>query len=64
VFQEQEKSLEATPRISDFMIDENEEIKLEWEFPQEDEKNICIVRIIHSETDLQNTYKVIKNKIP
>lgn len=58
------KSLEATPRISDFMIDENEEIKLEWEFPQEDEKNIASFELLHSETDLQNTYKVIKNKIP
>ncbi|UCA58465.1 hypothetical protein KB553_15595 [Chryseobacterium rhizoplanae] len=58
------KSLEATPRISDFMIDENEDIKLEWEFPQEDEKNIASFELLHSETDLQNTYKVIKNKIP
>ncbi|MDC8102669.1 hypothetical protein [Chryseobacterium rhizosphaerae] len=58
------KSLEATPRISDFIIDENEEIKLEWEFPQEDEKNIASFELLHSETDLQNTYKVIKNKIP
>ncbi|MDQ0067367.1 fibronectin type III domain-containing protein [Chryseobacterium lathyri] len=58
------KSLEATPRISDFIIDENEEIKLEWEFPQEDEKNITSFELLHSETDLQNTYKVIKNKIP
>ncbi|NML72089.1 hypothetical protein HHL23_20180 [Chryseobacterium sp. RP-3-3] len=58
------KNLEATPRISDFIIDENEEIKLEWEFPQEDEKNIASFELLHSETDLQNTYKVIKNKIP
>ncbi|WP_407848049.1 hypothetical protein [Chryseobacterium sp. KCF3-3] len=58
------KSLEATPRISDFIIDENEDIKLEWEFPQEDEKNIASFELLHSETDLQNTYKVIKNKIP
>ncbi|MDP9960393.1 fibronectin type III domain-containing protein [Chryseobacterium lathyri] len=58
------KSLEATPRISDFFIDENEDIKLEWEFPQEDEKNITSFELLHSETDLQNTYKVIKNKIP
>ncbi|MBB6329225.1 hypothetical protein HNP24_000175 [Chryseobacterium sediminis] len=57
------KSLEATPRISDFIIDENEDIKLEWEFPQEGEKNIASFELLHSETDLQNTYKVIKNKI-
>ncbi|WP_326983258.1 hypothetical protein VUJ46_01550 [Chryseobacterium sp. MYb264] len=58
------KSLEATPRISDLFIDEKENIKLDWEFPQEDEKNIASFELLHSETDLQNTYKVIKNKIP
>jgi len=58
------KSLEATPRISDFIIDENENIKLEWEFPKEAEKDIASFELLHSETDLQNTYKVIKNKLP
>ncbi|WP_288436014.1 hypothetical protein [uncultured Chryseobacterium sp.] len=58
------KSLEATPRISNVIIDEDESIKLEWEFPKEDEKNIESFELLHSETDLQNSYKVIKNKIP
>lgn len=58
------KSLETTPRISDLFIDESENIKLEWEFPKEDEKNIASFELLHSETDRQNTYKVIKNKIP
>ncbi|SEH29668.1 fibronectin type III domain-containing protein [Chryseobacterium culicis] len=58
------KSLEATPRISNVIIDEDETIKLEWEFPKEDEKNIESFELLHSETDLQNSYKVIKNKIP
>ncbi len=58
------KSLETTPRISNVIIDEDESIKLEWEFPKEDEKNIESFELLHSETDLQNSYKVIKNKIP
>ncbi|RLJ33281.1 fibronectin type 3 domain-containing protein [Chryseobacterium sp. 7] len=58
------KSLEATPRISNVIIDEDESIKLEWEFPKEDEKNIASFELLHSETDLQNSYKVVKNKIP
>lgn len=61
---EGKKSLEAAPRISDFIIGEDESIKLEWEFPQQDEKNIASFELLHSETDLQNTYKVVKNKIP
>lgn len=61
---EGKKSMEATPRISDFIIGEDESIKIEWEFPQNDEKNIASFELLHSETDLQNTYKVVKNKIP
>ncbi|PTT42973.1 hypothetical protein DBR28_01420 [Chryseobacterium sp. HMWF028] len=58
------KSLEATPRISDFFIDEKENIRLDWEFPAEAEKDIASFELLHSETDMERTYKVVKNKIP
>lgn len=62
---EGKKSLEASPRISNFTISENQEdITINWEFPQEAEKDIVFFELLHSETDLQNTYKVVKNKIP
>ena len=58
------KNLEASPRISNFIIAEDESIKLDWEFPVEAEKDITSFELLHSETDLTNTYKVIKDKIP
>jgi len=58
------KSLEATPRITDLFIDEKENIRLDWEFPKEAEKEITTFELLHSETDLQKSYKVVKNKIP
>lgn len=58
------KSLETTPRILKFDIAEDENITINWEFPQEAEKEITSFELLHSETDLQNTYKVVKNKIP
>lgn len=58
------KSLETTPRISNFKIAEDEQITINWEFPKEAEKDIASFELLHSETDLQNTYKVVKNKIP
>ena len=61
---EGKKSLEASPRISNFEISEDENITINWEFPQEAEKDIASFELLHSETDLQNTYKVVKNKIP
>lgn len=62
---EGKKSLEASPRISNFNIAENQEdITINWEFPKEAEKDIASFELLHSETDLQNTYKVVKNKIP
>lgn len=61
---EGKKTLETTPRISNFKIAEDENITINWEFPQEAEKDITSFELLHSETDLENTYKVIKNKIP
>ncbi|WP_144280853.1 fibronectin type III domain-containing protein [Chryseobacterium echinoideorum] len=61
---EGKKSLETTPRISNFKIAEDENITINWEFPQEAEKDIASFELLHSETDLENTYKVVKNKIP
>lgn len=58
------KSLETTPRILKFDISEDEDITINWEFPKEAEKEITSFELLHSETDLQNTYKVVKNKIP
>lgn len=58
------KSLEITPRISNFKISEDEQIAINWEFPNEVEKDIIAFELLHSETDLENTYKVVKNKIP
>lgn len=58
------KSLEITPRISNFKISEDEQIAINWEFPNEAEKDIIAFELLHSETDLENTYKVVKNKIP
>ena len=61
---EGKKSLETTPRILKFDISEDEDITINWEFPKEAEKEITSFELLHSETDLQNTYKVVKNKIP
>lgn len=61
---EGKKSLETTPRISNFKIAEDEQITINWEFPQEAEKDITSFELLYSETDLENTYKVVKNKIP
>lgn len=61
---EGKKTLETTPRISNFKIAEDENITINWEFPQEAEKDITSFELLHSETDLENTYKVVKNKIP
>lgn len=61
---EGKKSLETTPRISNFKIAKDETITINWEFPKEAEKDIASFELLHSETDLENTYKVVKNKIP
>jgi fibronectin type 3 domain-containing protein len=61
---EGKKSLEASPRINNFEISEEENITIYWEFPREAEKDITSFELLHSETDLQNSYKVVKNKIP
>ncbi|REC39754.1 fibronectin type III domain-containing protein [Chryseobacterium sp. 5_R23647] len=61
---EGKKSLEITPRISNFKIAEDKQITINWEFPKEAEKDIASFELLHSETDLENTYKVVKNKIP
>lgn len=61
---EGKKSLEASPNISNFDIDEKENITINWEFPKEAEKDITAFELIHSETDKENSYKVVKDKIP
>lgn len=57
------KSLEASPRITKFDIGQDENITINWEFPKEAEKDITSFELTHSETDLQNSYKVVKDKI-
>lgn len=58
------KSLEASPMISNFEISGEEDITITWEYPKENEKDITSFELLHSETGLQNTYKVVKDKIP
>lgn len=58
------KALEDAPRIKNFDLKNNEDITLNWEFPVEAEKDITGFELIHSETDEQNSYKVVNNKIP
>lgn len=43
-----EKSLEASPRISNFEISDDENITINWEFPQEAEKDIASFELLHS----------------
>lgn len=58
------KALENAPRIVNFNIQNNEDITLNWEFSTDAEKDIIGFELIHSETDEQNSYKTINNKIP
>ena len=58
------KKLEASPRIIDFSEEPNNNIKINWEFPIEAEKEISSFKLIHSETDRTGTYKTIKDNIP
>lgn len=57
------KSLEHTPRITSFDIAENEMITINWEFPQEAEKDITHFELLHSETDKESSYHVIQSNI-
>lgn len=58
------QGLEANPIIKNFDINQNEDITIEWEFPKEAEKDIISFQLLHSETDIPNTYQVVKDKIP
>lgn len=59
------KSLEHTPRIISFDIDDNDIIKINWEFPKEAEKDISGFELLHSEDDRENSYKsVLQNIAP
>lgn len=57
------KALEAAPRIKSFDIAQDETITLNWEFPQEAEKDINSFELLHSETDEKGSYKVLKDKL-
>lgn len=61
---EGKKSLETSPKIVDFTIDANENITITWDFPQTAEQEITSFELLHSETDLQNSYQVVKKDIP
>lgn len=58
------KSIEANPQISDVELSKNQDIKITWQFSSESEKDILAFELLHSHTDLQNSYKVVKNNIP
>jgi len=58
------KGVEAAPRITSAVIGKDETVKLDWEFPQEAEKDITSFELIYSESDREGTYKTLKNKIP
>ncbi|CAI9429342.1 Fibronectin type-III domain-containing protein [Candidatus Ornithobacterium hominis] len=61
---EGKKSLEISPSILDFDIDDNENITITWDFPKESESEISSFELLHSETDLQNSYQSVKKDIP
>lgn len=58
------KTLETSPRIKSFDIAQDETITLNWEFPQEAEKDIDSFELLHSENDEKGSYRIVKNKIP
>lgn len=61
---EGKNSLEASPRISNFEISNNEDITIYWDYPKEYEKDISYFQLLHSQTDEQNSYHIVKDKIP
>ena len=57
------KAMEATPMIKNFEVISDDLVKIEWEFPKESENQIVGFELLHSETDGQNTYKVVQKNI-
>ena len=57
------KAMEATPMIKNFDVIGDDLVKIEWEFPKESENQIVGFELLHSETDGQNTYKVVQKNI-
>ena len=57
------KAMEAAPMINNFDVICDDLVKIEWEFPKESENQIVGFELLHSETDGQNTYKVVQKNI-
>ena len=57
------KAMEAAPMIKNFDVISDDLVKIEWEFPKESENQIIGFELLHSETDGQNTYKVVQKNI-
>lgn len=57
------KAMEAAPMIKNFDVIGDDLVKIEWEFPKESENQIVGFELLHSETDGQNTYKVVQKNI-
>ena len=57
------KAMEAAPMIKNFDVISDDLVKIEWEFPKESENQIVGFELLHSETDGQNTYKVVQKNI-
>jgi len=49
--------------IKNFDVISDDLVKIEWEFPKESENQIVGFELLHSETDGQNTYKVVQKNI-
>ena len=57
------KAMEGAPMIKNFDVISDDLVKIEWEFPKESENQIVGFELLHSETDGQNTYKVVQKNI-
>ena len=57
------KAMETAPMIKNFDVISDDLVKIEWEFPKESENQIVGFELLHSETDGQNTYKVVQKNI-
>ena len=57
------KKLEVTPRIKTAKVNDDNKITIGWEFPKENEAEIQYFELLHSPTDKENDYKVVKNKL-
>lgn len=56
--------LEKSPVITNYNIGENENITITWEFPKESENEITGFQLLHSETDLPDSYRAVIKGIP